>query len=65
MSTNPRKRFGIPAGNDFSIWETQTPYAIDPAEFRSKGRATPFAGWEVLGRCVCTVRGGRVVWQEK
>ena len=65
LCERPRKRFGIPAGNDFSIWETETPYAIDPREFCSKGRSTPFAGWEVLGRCVCTVRGGRVIWQEK
>ena len=60
----PRKRFEIPFGNDFSIWETETPYEVDPNEFQSMGRATPFAGETLLGRCVCTVRDGHVVWQE-
>ena len=60
----PRKRFEIPFGNDFSIWETQTPYTVDPAEFQTMGRATPFTGETLFGRCVCTVRDGHVIWQE-
>ena len=60
----PRKRFEIPFGNDFSIWETETPYEVDPDEFVSLGRATPFTGETLLGRCVCTVRDGHVIWQE-
>ena len=60
----PRKRFEIPFGNDFSIWEMETPYAVDPDEFRSMGRATPFTGETLFGRCVCTVRDGHVIWQE-
>ncbi len=60
----PRKRFEIPFGNDFSIWEMETPYTVDPAEFQSMGRATPFTGETLLGRCVCTVRDGRIIWQE-
>ena len=60
----PRKRFEIPFGNDFSIWEMETPYEVDPDEFRSMGRATPFTGETLFGRCVCTVRDGHVVWQE-
>ncbi len=60
----PRKRFEIPFGNDFSIWEMETPYTVDPDEFVSLGRATPFTGEQLLGRCVCTVRDGHVIWQE-
>ena len=60
----PRKRFEIPFGNDFSIWEMETPYTVDPDEFVSLGRATPFTGETLLGRCVCTVRDGNVIWQE-
>ena len=60
----PRKRFEIPFGNDFSIWEMETPYTVDPDEFASLGRATPFTGETLFGRCVCTVRDGHVVWQE-
>jgi dihydroorotase len=61
----PRRRFGIPCGNDFSIWEIETPYKVDPEEFESKGRATPLTGMELVGRCVCTVCDGRTVWTEK
>ena len=60
----PRRRFGIPFGNDFSIWEIETPYKVDPEEFQSKGRSTPLEGMELVGRCVCTVRDGKTVWIE-
>jgi len=63
MVQNPRKRFGIALENDFSVWDLNEKYRIDPAHFFSKGRATPFAGREVLGRCMLTVYHGRVVYQ--
>ena len=47
---------------DFTVFETGTPYRIDPAKFLSMGRATPFAGWEVRGRCLLTVCGGKTVY---
>ena len=61
---NPRKRFGIPLGEDFSIWDLEEEYEIDPAEFLSQGKATPFQGKKVFGRCKVTVSDGKVVWQE-
>ena len=65
MCDAPRRRFGIPLGNDFSIWELDRSYTVDPEEFESMGRATPLAGMELYGRCVCTVRDGNVIWNEK
>ena len=63
LYTTPRKRFGIPAGScDFSIWDLERSYTIDPAEFLSKGHATPFEGREVFGRCLLTVHNGKVVY---
>jgi len=53
---------GAPA--DFSVWDLEAEYDIDPAEFLSRGRATPFAGWHVSGRCRMTVCGGAVVWDD-
>ena len=53
---------GAPA--DFSVWDLEAEYDIDPAEFLSRGRATPFAGWRVSGRCRMTVCGGAVVWDD-
>ncbi len=65
MCTAPRRRFGIAEGNDFSIWELNKRFTVDPDEFESMGRATPLAGMELYGRCVCTVRDGHVIWNEK
>ena len=62
MSQNPKDRFRIDTGTDFSVIDIKTPYRIDPAEFASMGRATPFAGREVLGRTVLTVCGGKIVY---
>ena len=64
MTCNPKKRFGLDTGDDFTVFGTGTPYRIDPAEFASMGRATPFAGWEVRGRCLLTVCQGKVVYQD-
>ena len=65
MSLNPRKRFGIPSGGDFAVFEVTKPYRVEPREFLSMGRATPFAGDTVMGRCVMTVCGGRAVYLDK
>ena len=46
----------------FAVWDLQEPYIIDPENFRSKGRATPFSGWRVCGRALMTFVNGRPVW---
>ena len=60
---NPRKRFRIPLGNDFSVWDLNSEYKVDPAEFLSMGKATPFEGWTVQGRCMATFYNGKAVYQ--
>ena len=65
LVTNPRKRFNIPLGCDFSIWDLRQNYYIEPEEFQSMGKSTPFAGWKVNGKCLATVCGGKLVWMEK
>lgn len=60
---NPRERFHIPLGNDFSIWDLDAQYTIDPENFLSKGKATPFAGRPVYGKCLLTVYGGQAVYE--
>ena len=59
---NPRKRFRIPLGNDFSVWDLNARYKIDPADFLSQGRATPFAGWTVRGKCMAAFFGGNAAY---
>ncbi|MBP3479838.1 MAG: dihydroorotase [Oscillospiraceae bacterium] len=65
LVTNPRKRFNIPMGCDFSIWDLRQTSYIEPEEFQSMGKSTPFAGWKVSGKCMATVCGGKLVWMEK
>ncbi len=62
MSKNPKKRFGIDTGDDFCVFDVSEPYTIDPDEFLSKGRATPFEGHKVWGRCLLTVSDGRIAY---
>ena len=62
MSTAPAARFGIPLSGDFAVWDLTHDYTIDPAQFRSKGRSTPFEGWPVLGKCLLTVRDGKAIY---
>ena len=64
MVINPRKRFEIPLGCDYSIWDLQDEYTVDPAEFISMGKATPFEGWKVNGRCLATVCDGKIVYKK-
>ena len=64
MAVNPRKRFNIPETPDFSVWNLSKEYTIDPEDFLSKGRATPFAGWKVSGENLMTIVGGKIVWQK-
>ena len=60
---NPRRRFHIPLGEDFSLWDLEESYPIDPKDFLSKGKASPFTGREVYGKCLLTVYGGNVVYK--
>ncbi len=63
LANNPRKRFGIPLGEDYTIWDLDKTFTVDPEDFLSKGKATPFAGWELTGQCVMTVCDGKVVYR--
>ena len=63
MSFKPKERFGIDMGCDFAVFGIDEPYKTDPNEFLSMGRATPFAGREVFGRCLLTVHGGKAVYK--
>ena len=64
MVNNPRTRFGLPLGNDFTVWDLEAEYEVDPAEFATMGKASTFTGWKVFGRCKATVCDGKVVYKE-
>ena len=65
LVTNPRKRFGIPMGRDYSVWDLEACEAVDPNQFISKGHATPFAGRMLYGKCLLTVCDGKIVYQQE
>ena len=61
---NPRRRFGIPLGNDFSVWDLEQEFVVDPEEFLTMGRATPLAGMRLCGRNLATVYQGKIVYKQ-
>ncbi|MBR3806161.1 MAG: dihydroorotase [Clostridia bacterium] len=62
LSKNPRERFNITADPGFTVFEVGKEYEIDPEEFLSMGRATPFKGKRVYGKCLLTVYNGEAVY---
>ena len=63
LAVNPRRRFGLPFEGGWTVWDLAQTETIDPARFASQGRATPFAGWEVYGRCRQTALGDTIVYK--
>ena len=63
LSTNARKRFNLPLSeNDFSVWNLDKKYTVNPDDFLSMGKSTPFAGNEVFGECIMTVRDKKAAY---
>ena len=49
---------------DLTVFRLGEKYSIDPDDFLSLGRATPFSGWEVFGKCIMTFSNGRMVYED-
>ena len=64
MSDRPRARFNIESDPGFCVFDLSAEYKIDPEEFISKGKATPFAGEMVFGKCLLTVCNGQIVYSD-
>jgi dihydroorotase len=71
MCHAPRKRFGIPGGlapgdaADLAVLDLASERVVDPSEFKSMGRSTPFEGMRLTGEAVLTMVAGQVVWQKE
>ncbi len=61
---NPRKRFGIPLNLDFSLWNLNAIETVNPGNFLSMGKATPFEGEKLYGKNILTVCGGKIVYKD-
>ncbi len=64
MSVVPRERFKIKTDPGFTVFKLDEKYKIDPKDFLSKGKATPFEGATVYGRCLLTVYEGKTVYSD-
>ena len=70
LNANAKKRFdigaeikvGAPA--DLTVFDLEQQYTVNPEEFLSKGKATPFEGWQLQGRCKLTMVDGQIVYKE-
>ena len=71
MHDAPARRFGI--GTDLAegemanltAFDLDEKFIVDPADFRSMGKASPFTGMELYGVCKLTMADGEIVWQEE
>ena len=64
LAVNPRKRFSIPIGKDYTVWNLEAEFVVDPKAFLSMGKATPFTGWRLNGECMMTICDGSVVYKK-
>ena len=71
MTTNPADILHLPKGRmslgvdaDLTIFDPDEEWVIDPEQFASKARNTPFAGTKVKGRVKYTIVGGRIIYKD-
>ena len=64
MSINPRKIFGLPLKEDCCIFDLKKAYTINPEDFLSMGKSSPFTGDQVFGENLLTVVNGKAVWNK-
>ena len=62
LAVRPRERFSLPFNNEYTVFDLESEYEIDPDTFLSLGRATPFKGHRVFGKCLLTAIDGRIVY---
>ena len=65
LSVKPRERFGIESDVGFTVFDLSDEYEINPDDFISMGKSTPFEGMKVYGRCLVTVYDGKVVYKSE
>ena len=72
MTFNPACILGIPKGRlslggeaDFTIFDPNETWTVDPEQFASKGRNTPFAGRVLTGKVKYTIVGGKIVYEDR
>lgn len=54
----------VGADADITIFDPAAAWEVQPEQFFSKSKNTPFAGWKLTGKVVTTIVGGRVVYSD-
>ena len=62
MCSAPRRIFRIESDPGVAVFDLGSDFTVDSGSFRSKGKSTPFDGWELKGRCLCTIYNGKTVY---
>ncbi len=71
LAEAPRRIFGLGGGlqegeaADITVFDLEKEFTVDPSTFLSKGRSTPFEGWQLQGECCLTLVDGRVAYERK
>lgn len=70
MSVRPREIFGFDSGKieegqvaDLALLDLDTKWTVNPDDFETMGRATPFEGWELQGKNILTICEGEIVYE--
>ncbi len=71
MTADPARVFRLPSGRlepgapaDITIVDLDQERQVDPSQFLSKSRNTPFGGWPLKGWPIATIVDGKIVWTE-
>ena len=70
MSINPAKRFDLPVGIEegqvanVTVFDLENEYEINPDEFLSKGKSTPFSAYKVKGKCLVNFCNGKLLFNK-
>jgi dihydroorotase len=69
LSSGPARILRVEGGTlapgsraDVTLLDLERRFRVEPQTFLSKGKNTPFAGWELIGRAVRTIVSGTTVW---
>ncbi|TWT04700.1 dihydroorotase [Planomicrobium sp. CPCC 101079] len=72
MTVKPSETFNLPYGKieigqtaDLVLLDLEKEQEINVEDFLSKGKNTPFGGWNCKGWPAMTIFGGQIVWQEE
>ena len=72
MTVEPARILGVDMGQikvgsdaDIMIFDPDEEWVVDPEQFASKGRNTPFGGQKLKGKVKYTIVGGTIIYQNK